>query len=88
VLLSQIVSGIECRASGGDGCATNNELYFYALCMTLAGVLQNLCQAQQDYALQRLGVRVRNRLMCALYRKAGAYTRPLSAQLELSLCPT
>ena len=69
MLLSQIVSGIECRASGGDGCATNNELYFYALCMTLAGVLQNLCQAQQDYALQRLGVRVRNRLMCALYRK-------------------
>ena len=44
-------------------------MYIYGLILTLAGVLQSFCQAQSDYALQRLGVRVRNRLMCALYRK-------------------
>ena len=69
VLLRLIVEGISCRAYGGAECATDSQLYFYALIMTLAGVLQSLCQAQQDYALQRLGMRVRNRIMCALYRK-------------------
>ena len=69
VILRLIVEGIECKAAGGDDCPNNNQMYFYALLMTLAGVLQNFCQAQQDYAMQRMGVRVRNRIMCALYRK-------------------
>ena len=69
VLLRLIVEAIECNAAGGDNCASKNDMYFYALVLTLASVLQSLCQAQSDYHLQRLGVRVRNRLMCALYRK-------------------
>jgi ATP-binding cassette subfamily C (CFTR/MRP) protein 1 len=69
VILRLIVEGIECRAAGGVGCPDNGQMYVYALMMTLAGVLQNFCQAQQDFAMQRMGVRVRNRIMCALYRK-------------------
>ena len=68
VLLRLIVEALECRARRRN-CPSNQDLYYYAMYLTLAGVVQNLCQAQQDYTMQRLGVRVRNRLMCALYRK-------------------
>ena len=69
LLLRQIVEAIECKEQGGADCASTMDMYRFALIMTLAGVVQNFCQAQQDYYMQRLGVRVRNRLMCALYRK-------------------
>jgi ATP-binding cassette, subfamily C (CFTR/MRP), member 1 len=81
VLLRLIVEALECRAAGGASCPTNQDLYYYALFLTLAGVVQNLCQAQQDYTMQRLGVRVRNRLMCALYRKVLKLS-PLGLQEE------
>jgi ATP-binding cassette subfamily C (CFTR/MRP) protein 1 len=69
LLLRRIVEAIECNEAGGENCASNADMYVFALIMTLAGVVQNFCQASQDYYMQRLGVRVRNRLMCALYRK-------------------
>tara|TARA_B110000977_G_scaffold200812_1_gene292715 strand:+ start:9872 stop:14014 length:4143 start_codon:yes stop_codon:yes gene_type:complete len=69
LLLRQIVEAIECQERGGTNCASTMDMYVFALIMTLAGVVQNFCQAQQDFYMQRLGVRVRNRLMCALYRK-------------------
>ena len=69
LLLRRIVEAIECNEAGGEDCASTMDMYVFALIMTLAGVVQNFCQAQQDYYMQRLGVRVRNRLMCALYRK-------------------
>jgi ATP-binding cassette subfamily C (CFTR/MRP) protein 1 len=69
LLLRRIVEAIECNEAGGENCASNTDMYVFALIMTLAGVVQNFCQASQDYYMQRLGVRVRNRLMCALYRK-------------------
>ena len=69
LLLRRIVEAIECNEAGGENCATTSDMYVFALIMTLAGVVQNFCQAQQDFYMQRLGVRVRNRLMCALYRK-------------------
>ena len=81
VLLRLIVEALECRAAGGASCPSNQDLYYYAMFLTLAGVVQNLCQAQQDYTMQRLGVRVRNRLMCALYRKVLRLS-PLGLQEE------
>ena len=69
LLLRRIVEAIECNEAGGEDCASTMDMYVFALIMTLAGVVQNFCQAQQDFYMQRLGVRVRNRLMCALYRK-------------------
>ena len=81
VLLRLIVEALECRAAGGASCPSNQDLYYYAMYLTLAGVVQNLCQAQQDYTMQRLGVRVRNRLMCALYRKVLRLS-PLGLQEE------
>ena len=81
VLLRLIVEALECRGAGGASCPSNQDLYYYAMYLTLAGVVQNLCQAQQDYTMQRLGVRVRNRLMCALYRKVLRLS-PLGLQEE------
>ena len=66
ILLRRIVEAIECRAAGKDNCASTQDMYYYAMIMTVFGVVQNLCQAQSDFHLQRLGVRVRNRLMCCL----------------------
>ena len=53
-----------------DACSTTNELYTYAGFLTGASVLSNFCSAHQsNYALQKVGVAVRNTLMVALYRK-------------------
>ena len=82
LLLREIVKGIECRnfyaanaqllpegQSVDDACSTTNELYTYAGFLTGASVLSNFCSAHQEFALQKVGVAVRNTLMVALYRK-------------------
>ena len=82
LLLREIVKGIQCRnfyaANSGflqdgqsvdDMCSTTNELYMFAGILTGASIFSNFCAAHQEFALQKVGVAVRNTLMVALYRK-------------------
>ena len=47
LLLRRIVEAIECNEAGGEDCASTMDMYVFALIMTLAGVVQNFCQAQR-----------------------------------------
>ena len=82
LLLREIVKGIQCRnfyaanvdflldgQSIDDVCSSTNELYMFAGILTGASILSNFCAAHQEFALQKVGVAVRNTLMVALYRK-------------------
>lgn len=77
LLLREIIGGIECRkfaaAAGIDaevaGCTSRGRLYEFAIILAVASILQNFCAAHQEFALQKVGISVRNSLMCALYRK-------------------
>ena len=82
LLLREIVKGIQCRnfyaanvdflldgQTIDDVCSSTNELYMFAGILTGASILSNFCAAHQEFALQKVGVAVRNTLMVALYRK-------------------
>jgi ATP-binding cassette, subfamily C (CFTR/MRP), member 1 len=70
LLLREIVKGIQCRTLFPDTCETSvNDLYFFCGLLTVASVISNFCSAHQEFALQKVGVQVRNTLMVALYRK-------------------
>ena len=77
LLLREIVGGIECakfaRMYGttpeAAGCVEKSTMYRYAILLAAASILQNFCTAHAEFALQKVGISVRNSLMCALYRK-------------------
>ena len=73
LLLREILTGIECKRYAGDLastlCTSNSKLYTYGIWLAAASILQNFCAAHQEFALQKVGISVRNSLMCALYRK-------------------
>jgi len=73
LLLREILMGIECKRYAGDLastlCTSNSKLYTYGIWLAAASILQNFCAAHQEFALQKVGISVRNSLMCALYRK-------------------
>ena len=77
LLLREIVGGIECKRYATvygvtpeqAGCTPQSKMYEYAILLAAASILQNFCAAHQEFALQKVGISVRNSLMCALYRK-------------------
>ena len=77
LLLREIVGGIECKRYATvygvtpeqAGCTSQSQMYRYAILLAAASILQNFCAAHQEFALQKVGISVRNSLMCALYRK-------------------
>ncbi|KAG2498469.1 hypothetical protein HYH03_003722 [Edaphochlamys debaryana] len=74
LLLRRIVQGLQCEAAQRKipvdiGCQPRGELYYYIIGLFLAPAIQTLCENQQMYLLYRLGTRMRNALMAAIYRK-------------------
>lgn len=51
------------------GCTSRSKMYEFAILLAVASILQNFCAAHQEFGLQKVGISVRNSLMCALYRK-------------------
>ncbi|KAG2439872.1 hypothetical protein HYH02_010502 [Chlamydomonas schloesseri] len=78
LLLRRIVTGLQCQAAAQHrqqgaaadmGCEPTSKLYFYIIGLFLAPAVQSLCDNQQTFLLYRLGTRMRNALMAAIYRK-------------------
>ena len=77
LLLREIIAGLECEkfaekfgvSAAAAGCTAKRKMYEYAILLAAASILQNFCTAHTEFALQKIGISVRNSLMCALYRK-------------------
>ena len=96
LLLREIVGGIECakfaRMYGttpeAAGCVEKSTMYRYAILLAAASILQNFCTAHAEFALQKVGISVRNSLMCALYRNCLLYTSPSPRDRTRSRMPS
>lgn len=73
LLLRQIVRALECRQQcDGDscGCEPKEQLYVYAAILCIAPTVTSLAQSHQLFLQQKIGVKLKNKLVAALYRKS------------------
>ena len=73
-VLPLIVSGVQCRDLAGpdaaDGlCASQAQLYYYALLLFLAPSVALICESHYNYLMRKTGTQARNALMGGVYRK-------------------
>ncbi|KXZ51207.1 hypothetical protein GPECTOR_13g694 [Gonium pectorale] len=73
LLLREIVQGLQClgiqKNHPNVQCDPKSKLYYYIIGLFLAPAFQTVCENQQLFLLYRLGTRMRNALMAAIYRK-------------------
>ncbi|PNH11698.1 Canalicular multispecific organic anion transporter 1, partial [Tetrabaena socialis] len=75
LLLRRIVTGLQCQGIQRKlplvdlACEPNSKLYMYIIGLFLAPAVQSLCENQQMFFLYRIGTKMRNALMAAIYRK-------------------
>lgn len=72
IVLQRIVSGLQCwgkPSAYGGHCPTEAHLYYYVIAITLAPLVQSLVENQMQYMLNVAGLKMRNGLMAAIYRK-------------------
>jgi len=75
LLLNQIVAGLGCKATGSAAvgsngvCPTQGTLYGYAALLLASNVVYSVTASHENIMLAVFGLRCRNKLMGALYRK-------------------
>ncbi|WIA12103.1 hypothetical protein OEZ85_012177 [Tetradesmus obliquus] len=73
MMLSRIVGGLQCwaRQGGQKGgqCPTAHDLYYFVIAISLAPLVQSLAENQMQFQLNVVGLKMRNGLMAAIYRK-------------------
>lgn len=72
LVLQRIVSGLQCQGKAsayGGHCPTEAELYYYVIAITVAPLIQSLIENQMQFMLNVVGLKMRNGLMAAIYRK-------------------
>ncbi|KAF6255037.1 ABC transporter [Scenedesmus sp. NREL 46B-D3] len=73
MMLNRIVGGLQCwaRQGGQKGgqCPTANDLYYFVIAISLAPLVQSLAENQMQFQLNVVGLKMRNGLMAAIYRK-------------------
>ncbi len=69
LILQQIVAGLACVPSASQTCPTTRDLYGFAGLLAAASVTYNVVASHERLMLAVFGLRFRNKLMAAVYRK-------------------
>jgi len=69
LLLQQIIGGLACVPSATTACPTTHTLYGYAALLFASNAVYNIMASHERMMLNILGLRLRAKLMAAVYRK-------------------
>jgi ATP-binding cassette subfamily C (CFTR/MRP) protein 1 len=69
LILRQIVGGLACVPSDTHACPTTRDLFAFAGYLAAASTVYNIAASHERIMLSIMGLRFRNKLMAAVYRK-------------------